>query len=143
MPLTQTIQHQTRADQVTRPGDWVVTHAPAANTQATITRDAPPAGQRLVITAIDARLVANGTAPTAVAAQVNLIFGTSGGTAKMSFAMAIPATAGASCQPVSLAGLEIEVDDGTACTLEFAAAAGAQTVESVAMTGYTKNTVTS
>lgn len=143
MSLNQTIQHQTRADQVTHPGDWVVTHAPGANTQATITKAAPAAGLRHVVTSIDARLVAGASAPTAVAVQVNLIAGASGGTPIASYELAVAATAGASGTPLSLSGLQIEIDDATAVTLEFAAGGGGNTIETVALTGYTKNTVAS
>lgn len=142
MSLQQTIQHQTRADQHTSPGNWTETHAPAANNQATCTHAAPASGARHVVTSISASIVADGTAPTAAAVQLNLIGGTSGGTALLSWAMAIPATAGASCI-LTLSNLSIEIADGTAVTLEFAAAGGGDTRESVALTGYTKNTVTS
>lgn len=134
------VTNQTLAEQSSAPGNWVVTHAPGANAQATITKAAPAAGKQHVVTAVCARLVAGGTAPTAVEKLAHLIAGASGGTAVASFEFALPATAGASCT-LELHGLNIEIAEATAATLEFAAAAGANTFESVVLAGYTQNVV--
>jgi hypothetical protein len=61
---------------------------------------------------------------------------TGAGTILASWAIAIPATAGA-CAILSLAGLEIIGSPNTAMTLEFAAAGGALTFQSVTLTGHT------
>ena len=121
---------------VAQPGNWAVTQAPAAATPATATRAAGGGAIRHVCTSICARIVATGTAPTAANVQVNLRDGASGaGAILQSWALALQAVAG-DRDAVVLAGLNIVGSANTAMTLEFAAAGGANTVESVAMTGY-------
>lgn len=118
------------------PAQWAATHAPAANTQATASRPAGGGSLRHVCTAFSARIVAGSTAPAAATVQVNLRDGASGaGTILMSFALAITATAGAN-DSITLSDLNIVGSPATAMTLEFSAAGGANTVESVAMSGY-------
>jgi hypothetical protein len=115
-------------------GVFGVFHAPAANTQATKTA-AAKAGFRHIADCLSVTFVAGATAPVAVSVAVNLRDGASGaGTVLLSFNMAVPATAGAVNPPVTLCptgGLGIAGTVNTAMTLEFAAAGGANTVESV------------
>jgi hypothetical protein len=118
------------------PGQWTVNHVPAANTQATATKAAGAAGVRHVCTALSFSVAADGTAPTATQLTVNLRDGASGaGTVLMSWIVAIPAVAG-EVKQVSLSGLNIVGSAATAMTLEFAAAGGAHTYESVNIAGY-------
>lgn len=121
---------------VTRPGDWSVTHSPAANTQATATKAAGAAGTRHVCTGISAVITAGATAPTAATVTLNLRDGASGtGTVLQSWTLGIEATAGRTTV-LSVSGLHIVGSDATAMTLEFAAAGGANTLESVNLTGH-------
>jgi len=121
--------------------DWCITHAPAVNTQATISRPAVPTSQpadnRHVCTSISAVLASDPALAAVARVQVNLRDGAAGaGTILGSWTLSIPATPGA-CTILSLDSLEIIGSPNTAMTLEFAAAAGALTFESVTMTGHT------
>lgn len=115
------------------PGDWSVTHAPAANTIATITRAAGGAGVRHKCTSIMAALTAAGAAATPAltivlrdgATGVGTILWSATHMAGLGFA-----------DEVSLAGLNIVGSANTAMTLEFSAAPGAGNFASVAMTGH-------
>lgn len=119
------------------PGEWSVTHAPAVNTQATASRAAGAAGVRHVCRSITAVLAAGTAAPTAATATINLRDGATGaGSILWSAIIAIPATAGLVSPPIQLSGLNIVGSAATAMTLEFAAASGANTFQSVSLTGY-------
>lgn len=116
---------------------WTASHLPNANTKATCVKAAPGAGYRLVVTGITATLAAGATAPSAVEVSISLIedaagtpvtrwsavtslqavAGDKGGVAK---AVYIPATAA-----------------NKSMTLEFSAAGGTNTYESVTLEGYT------
>lgn len=114
---------------------WVATHAPAANTVATITKASAGAGLKNVCNAISATLVAGGTAPTAATATLVLRDGASGaGTIVWSHTLSVAATAGTG-QIITIGGLAIPGTAATAMTLEFTGAAGANTFESVSMNG--------
>lgn len=118
---------------VASPGAWSVNHVPAANTKATITKAAGAAGVRHVCTSITALLNALTTATEGVV-QLNLRDGLTGAGTILWSAMlhAIPAgTTG-----IAISGLAIFGSAATAMTLEFVAAGGADTTESVALTGY-------
>ena len=117
--------------------DWTASHVPAANTKATITQAAPGAGLRLVATGLTVTLAAGSTAPTAVNVTVTLIDGASGGSTYLwRTTLSLPATAGAN---VSLTRecLWLWGTANTAMTLEFSAAGGANTIESVSLEGTT------
>lgn len=117
-------------------GDWAQGHTPAANTQATTTKAAGGAGVRHVCTSISATLVAGATAPTATTVEVALRDGATGaGTILWEQTIGIQAVAGAT-NAIHIAPLNIIGSANTAMTLEFSAAAGANTLESVSMTGY-------
>lgn len=116
---------------------WTASHLPNTNTKATCVKAAPGAGNRLVVTGITATLAAGSTAPSAVEVSISLIedaagtpvtrwsavtslqavAGDKGGVAK---AVYIPATAA-----------------NKSMTLEFSAAGGTNTYESVTLEGYT------
>lgn len=119
----------------TKPGEWAVNHTPAANTQATITRAAGAAGVRHVCTSISATLI--GLAASAeTTVLVNLRDGASGaGTILQSWRLLVTGTTGSETG-IALTGLNIPGSAATAMTLEFATAGGADTFETVAMTGY-------
>lgn len=127
--------------QIATPGTWSITHAPAANTQATISRAAGAAGVRHICTAITATLVA----PAAIASgavQVNLRDGATGaGTILKSFTLQVGGAASISADHaiIQLSGLQIVGSAATAMTLEFSAAGGASTLESVSLEGYDIN----
>lgn len=117
----------------TDPGEWSVTHTPAANTQATISRAAGAAGVRHVCKSITVSGIGLAAAAEA-SVLVNLRDGATGaGTILWSQRIYIPA---GGQNGFSIAGLNIVGSAATAMTLEFAAAGGANTFESVAMTGY-------
>jgi hypothetical protein len=113
------------------PGNWSVTNAPAATTQATITR-AGVAGKRLVCTSIAA-------AVSAVAAQGPLVLvlrdGASGVGAilwSVNLGGFVIGTGGS----FSIDSLNIVGTAGNSMTLEFTAAPAATNFETVALTGY-------
>ncbi len=118
------------------PNAWTVNHAPAANTTATITRPAAGAGHCNVATALTVMYVAGASAPTAKTLSVAIIDGDTGGTSYLwgPAALSIPAVAGA-VNGIALAGLWIKGSPNTKMTLEFSAAGGANTVESVSLSG--------
>ncbi|MFY9586678.1 MAG: hypothetical protein WAT66_04400 [Actinomycetota bacterium] len=120
---------------VVSPLNWSATHTPVANTQATATQ-ASAAGFRHVCTSVAFSLTADTGIIAATTVLVNLRDGATGaGTILWSQRISVPATAG-SCKSVVLNGLSIVGTAATAMTLEFAAAGGASTFESVALTGY-------
>jgi hypothetical protein len=120
---------------VVSPLTWSIAHTPAANTQATITQ-ALASGFRHVATSISFTLAADTGIVAAATVLVNLRDGATGaGTILWSQRVSVPATAG-SCTAISLGPLSVPGTAGTAMTLEFAAAGGASTFESVALTGY-------
>jgi len=130
-------QVSTKALLTTHPGQWVATHCPAANTQATCSKAAGAAGVRHVCTGVSFTVVAGTSAPTAAVTQVDLRDGATGaGTILASWKVGVPAVAGTlvtfSSPPLNIPGTA-----ATAMTLEFAAALGANTFESVVLTGYT------
>lgn len=122
---------------VAPPANWSITHTPAANTQATISR-AAVASTRHICTSISAVL----SAPVAVlsgAVQINLRDGATGA-GTILWSQTVEAGGAASVvndrAVIMLSGLQIFGSVNTAMTLEFSAAGGAGTFESVALTGY-------
>ena len=113
-----------------KPDEWATQHQPAANTQATIAR-AADAGKRHRCTSVTASL---GGSAAAASGVLNLRDGATGaGTILWSCRLAAPAGATATA---TLGDLNIIGSLNTAMTLEFAGAGGANTFETVAMTGY-------
>lgn len=132
LPISRVVQTPGLAENV-----WTAVDQPAANTQATETRAAAGAGVRNVCTSITAMFAAGASAPTAVNVSVVLRDGATGaGTILWAASLSIPATAGAT-NGISVGGLWIPGSANTAMTLEFSAAGGANTIESVSMTGTT------
>lgn len=120
------------------PYSWAIVHTPAVNTAATISKAAGAAGLKHVCNAISATFVAGTSAPTAVVVSVALRDGATGaGTILWQANMALPATAGATANPILLTDLCIQGTAATAMTLEFSAAGGANTFENVSLVGYT------
>lgn len=119
---------------------WSKTHVPAANTQATITQPAPGQGKKLVCTGLTVAFAAGAAAPTATTATVSLIDGATGGTTFLwQMTLGVVATAGAT-NGHSRPGKWV-ASHNTALTLEFSAAGGANTLESVSMEGYIEDDV--
>ena len=117
---------------------WTADNVPAANTQATATKASAGAGLRNVCMSITVTLAATATAPTAVNLTINLIDGASGGTTYLwQTTVSLPATAGAATG-FAITGLAIRGTADTAMTLEFSAAGGLSTIESVTMSGVTE-----
>lgn len=119
-------------------GFWNAQHAPAANTKATITKAAGASGVRNVCTSITVVLAAGATAPAAIQVSVALIDGASGGTTYLwgPNVISLPAVAGATSAFV-IGQCWKPGTAATAMTLEFSAAGGANTIESVSMDGTT------
>lgn len=118
------------------PTSWKVNHAPAANTKATATQAAPPDGYFNVVTALTVIMTGGASAPSATSINVAVIDGASGGTTYLwgPNAISIPAVAGA-MNGIALSGLSIPATAKTQTTIEFSAAGGANTVQSVWMEG--------
>lgn len=115
---------------------WSVTHAPASNTQATASRAAGGLGIKHRCTALSARISAGTTAPAATTGTLNLRDGASGaGTVLASWSVSL-ASAAAAKDEVVLSDINIVGSANTAMTLEFAAAGGATTLESVNLVGF-------
>jgi hypothetical protein len=116
---------------------WDVQHVPAANTQATISQAAAAAGIRNVCTGFTVTLAAQTTAPAAVQLTVAVIDGATGGTTYLwRTVISLPATAGAIVSFVR-SNIWLVGTAATAMTIEFSAAGGANTIESVTMEGTT------
>lgn len=117
---------------------WTTYHAPVANTQATITQAAAAnTAKQHVLDCIVAKITATAGAPAA--ATVNLLVrdGATGvGTILFQYPMSQQATAGASGDSIWTCGLNIVGTANTAMTVEFSAAGGANTLESVFIRGY-------
>lgn len=112
-----------------------IQHTPAANTQATKTQAAAGAGHRNIARSITVTFSNNASGAAAVGTVFNLRDGATGaGTILWSATLWLPATAGASEQ-IAISDLEIKGSEDTAMTLEAAAAGGANTVQTVALTG--------
>lgn len=113
---------------------WSVTHTPATNTQATASRAAGGGTVRHVATSVTA-CFATDTAVGAGPFNANLRDGATGaGTVLRTWIFNFPVAEQGGC--VDLSGLNMTGSANTAMTLEFTAAGGANTVESVTLTGY-------
>jgi len=124
-------QQSDGAVMVAPPGNWAITHAPAAATQATITRAAGGAGTRHVATSISFSMVSNAAREFH---DIRLRDGASGaGTILWSMRIGTP-IGGETL--ITIGGLNIVGSDNTAMTLEFDAAGGAGSLEGVSLTGY-------
>lgn len=116
------------------PQKFAVEHRPAANTQATISQAAAGATKRNVCKAITVTFSNNASGAAAVGSTFVLRDGATGaGTVKWSGSIWLTATAGDS-KNITIP-VDIEGSDDTAMTLEATAAGGANTVQTVAMSG--------
>lgn len=116
---------------------WDVQHLPAANTQATATRASAGTGVRNVCTGFTVAISGGTTAPSAVQLSVAVIDGsTGGGTYLWRSTIALPPAAGAISAFVR-SDTWLVGTAATAMTIEFSAAGGANTIESVTMEGTT------
>ena len=116
----------------TQPGNWSVSSFPAVNNQATASRAAGGAGVRHILTSLHFSIAAGATASGIVQCQIR-DGGTGAGTIIWSGALAVPI---GDSREISLSGLSLVGTANTAMTIEFSAAGGATTQESVSMTGY-------
>lgn len=115
---------------------FVATNAPSANTAASATH-AAVTGKTHVCQTIHTTFNAGSSAPAAAGIALVLRDGASGtGAILWSSQMSVPAVAGQSSPPVEVSGLAITGTPGNSMTLEFTSAGGANTLETVAFTGF-------
>lgn len=117
-------------------GTWIISSAPAANTQATTSKAAGGGTVRNVCTGISATVVATGAS---VAGPVSIVLrdGASGaGTVLATWLLNVPAGVGVPNVPLVIQGLNISGSANTAMTIESTAAGGANTQIAVNATGY-------
>jgi hypothetical protein len=120
---------------VAQPGEWSITHSPTANTKATATKAAGAAGVRHVVRSISAFLAINSGGVIVAPSVVNVRDGASGAGTVLWTGLLGDGSSGAGGQ-VTLTGLNIIGSAATAMTIEFTAAAGANILESVTLSGY-------
>jgi hypothetical protein len=122
------------AQQVAVLSTWSQTNTPAANTQATTSKAAGGGTVRHVATSIT-WCFATDTLAGAGPLNINLRDGATGaGTIMRTWIVDLPAVENSQCRDLS--GLNMTGSANTAMTLEFAAAGGAASVETVSFTGY-------
>lgn len=112
-------------------------HTPAANTKATVTQAAPGVGSRNACTGLTVALAAGAVAPSAVNVTVTVL---DNATSIWGITLSIPATAGA-MSGVTRSDVWIPGTENQTMTLQFSAAGGANTIESVSMEGTTESTL--
>lgn len=134
---TQAAATKTGIAAVAQIGNWSAIHVPATNVQATATQAAGGAGIRHICTGLTVVLTSGALALAAAAPLiVSVIDGASGGTNYLWRAyINIPAVAGQD-STIAISGLSLVGSAATAMTLEFSAAGGANSYESVTLTGY-------
>lgn len=121
-------------------GGWVATSAPAAGVQASASIAAGAAGVRHVATGVSIVVSGGPAAPAAQTLTFNLRDGATGaGTIKATWTVGVEATAGKTVV-VNVPPFSIPGTPATAMTLEGSAAPGANTLESVVLTGYDQQT---
>ena len=121
---------------VTPPGMAITAVNAAANVQASVTIAAGAAGVRHVLWGLIASLMAGSVAPAAFVGTVNIINGATGGAAIARIPISLPATAGASSPYLLLTDINYPGLASTALTVEFNAAAGANTFEGITILTY-------
>jgi hypothetical protein len=129
-------QYTRTGDQAPVASTFTAIHVPSTNTQATATKASAGSGKRNVCTGFTVTLAAGASAITAAAPLiVSVIDGASGGgTYLWRSYINIPATAGMQASIVRT-GLWLVGSQATALTIEFSAAGGTNSYESVAMDG--------
>lgn len=116
---------------VTTPGQWQVTHVPAANTQATASKAAGGAAVRHVAQTLTACL--GGTLQSALVNVYIRDGATGAGTILWAAQILAPANDN---ECITLSGLNLLGTANTAMTVECSAAGGVSTNETVTLTGY-------
>ncbi len=111
---------------------WQVSHAPAANTTATATK-AAVAGHQHVVSGFTVSLCAQAAAPAAVQLTVSLVSGST--TLWGPMPISLPGVAGAMAL-ISVSNKRFVGQQNEAMTLAFSAGGGANTIEGVAMDGF-------
>ena len=119
---------------IVKQDDWAITHTPAAATQATISKGAV-ASTYHVATSISFMCAVGSTPQTLI--QVNLRDGATGA-GTILWSMSIIKAASEQPTFVTISGLSVIGTVNTAMTLEFSAAGVTSSVQSVALTGYSK-----
>lgn len=121
---------------VAPPGEWAINSAPAAGTQASVTRAAGGAGVRHVAKAVAITLASTGLLPTVATFTVSLRDGPSGGGAiLMTWVIRVDAAINKNYAPITMCGLNVVGSADTAMTIEFNAGA-ANLLQAVSLTGY-------
>lgn len=119
---------------VSLPGEWTLTHAPAADTVATASKAAGAAGVRHVLTSVCADL----TAVAAITAPLTLVVRDGAtGVGAILWQRRLTSPAGET-KSVEVSGLNIVGSPATAMTVEFTAAPGATNFETISATGHSK-----
>lgn len=133
---TQSATTIANATQVAQAGNWTAVHFPATATQATASKGAGATGVRHIATSITVSFAQPTASPVAFTGDVALRDGLTGaGTVLWRAAIACPATA-SEVRTITISGLAIVGSAATAMTLEFNAAGGTATQQSVTLTGY-------
>lgn len=114
------------------PGNWSVSHTPAAATQASATKAAGSAGVRHVCTGMSFGFSQPAAVPVAFTGLVTLL---DGGSVLWQQAIAVPATASQSVQ-INVTGLNLVGTAATSMIARFEAAGGAATQETAVLMGY-------
>lgn len=115
---------------------FTVTSNPAVNTTASVTH-AAVTGKQHICQTIHCTFNAGTSAPGASQVSVVLRDGGSGvGAVLWATQMALQAVAGQASPVVEQSGLAVQGTTGNSMTLEFTAAGGANTFETVALTGF-------
>lgn len=112
---------------------WSKHHAPAENTVATITKDAPGSGFRLIITHYEGIITADDGDPTAGSRALTIVDGDA--TVYRSHRIGIPSSAGGGPNGIA-PSCWIPIAENKSATIAFASAAGTDTFESVAFEGH-------
>lgn len=115
-------------------GTWPIVNHPATNTVATATRAAGAGGRRHVLTSIHFSLAA---APAAAAAQTQCVVRDGATGVGTILWTGVLAAAVAGLAEISHGNLSIVGSADTALTIEFVAASGVGTQQSVSASGYT------
>ena len=114
---------------------WYIQHAPAANTQATISKAAGAAGVKHVATGFSWSLSSGAGAPTPELITITIRDGATGaGTVMWTETVSLPATAGSSARG-GQSGLWLVGTAATALTIETDSAPGANVVANVSLQG--------
>lgn len=125
------------AIKMAKTGCWGITNVPATATKATISKAAGGAGVRHVASALTVTFAVGSSLNTAAAPlTVSLIDGASGGTTYLWQSIINLIVLIGQTYTITLSDLALVGSANTAMTLEFSAAGGTNTYQSVALAGY-------